>query len=86
MKIHAHVFTAKTIFLEGSPITKGQTLDSHLATCAFNLRNRSIMSPPSRALLAIGLDFSSISEELCTSCVVLDALDRFIKLPCLAIW
>lgn len=51
-----------------------------------NIRNRSIPRPSTSGVLAESLDLSSVTEELCTSRVVFDPFDSFLKLPCPAVW
>lgn len=50
-----------------------------------NVRNRPIPRPSTPRILPISLDLPPITQEVRTPNIILDALDSFFKLPCLAI-
>lgn len=50
-----------------------------------NIRDRPIPRPPTPRILPIRLDLPPITQEIRTPSIILDALHRLLKLPCLAI-
>lgn len=85
MEVHPEVFAAQPILFNRG--TSNHLVRSSIEGCMqFNSRNRSIPCPSAPRVLAICFDLSSITENLCTAGIVLNALDCFLKLPCPAVW